>query len=97
LFKCGFNKAQNITQKFLVFCFAAYIIFLPISVKGQTNFYQKPLSSKDIVSGWQYRWGDSPVNKVGKFEWAVEGQDKLSWHNFTVPGKPQNNANRKNV
>ena len=71
--------------------------FLPISVWAQTNFYQSPIPSKEITTEWQYRWGDSPVNKSGLPEWALDDPENSSWNWFKIPGQPPNIHHLKNV
>ncbi len=39
------------------------------------------------VGGWQYRWGDSPVDEDGKLTWLSEsGYDKV-WYHINKPSK----------
>ncbi|MEQ9671129.1 ATP-binding protein [Coleofasciculus sp. G2-EDA-02] len=40
-----------------------------------------------LTQGWQYRWGDSPVNEDGVPIWTQEDWYNSAWQPFQVPGK----------
>jgi signal transduction histidine kinase len=41
-----------------------------------------------IREGWQYRWGDSPVNADGQPEWVVAESEPETWKDTKFPGQP---------
>lgn len=41
----------------------------------------------DLDSGWEYRWGDSPVDSSGVPEW-VSGSDPEHWNAIDFPSNP---------
>ncbi|MDP4146289.1 MAG: ATP-binding protein [Bacillota bacterium] len=40
-----------------------------------------------VMGGWQYRNGDSPVDKKGNPVWLTDNNN-VSWENFSIPGTP---------
>lgn len=53
---------------------ALAIIAVPAGIRGNaaTPLNPEPVT---LTSGWQYRWGDSPVDSSGAFAWLVDSPD----------------------
>lgn len=62
----------------------------PQALSGNSlNHYEKTI---EIPSGWQYHWGDSPLDNNGHFLWLDNNSSKEGWVNFQFPGRPKNNS-----
>jgi signal transduction histidine kinase len=68
------------------------LIWIFISNIGTFSFKKKSTVTP-VNSGWQYRTGDSPIDKNGKLLWLYDNNNAL-WKVFSVPGHP--NINNKN-
>lgn len=48
-----------------------------------------------LRDGWQYRWGDSPLDAAGRFAWLGESESSAQWHDIadfvTPPGAADQN------
>ena len=49
------------------------------------------------LSGWQYRWGDSPVDAGGRFLWMDKDHDDTGWTDYEFPGRPSNRGNYRSI
>lgn len=58
--------------------------------------FQPAQAKTDLDSGWQYRWGDSPVDSAGVPEW-VRGGDPDQWHAIGFPSNPPDRQGRQQV
>jgi two-component system sensor histidine kinase ChiS len=47
----------------------------------------KDLPPIEITQGWQYRWGDSPLDEAGVPTWTKEKISSPDWQTFQVPKK----------
>ncbi|MBS9402511.1 diguanylate cyclase [Halomonas sp. TRM85114] len=68
----------------LVFC-------LSISVPLQAG-----ATTTDLESGWQYRWGDSPLDENGTLVWTQEAVDE-AWQPIGFPSNPPGRDERQNA
>jgi len=59
-------------------------------------FFQPAYAKTDLDSGWEYRWGDSPVNSAGLPEW-VSGDDPSQWNAIGFPSNPPDRQGRDQV
>lgn len=50
----------------------------------------------DIESGWEYRWGDSPVNAAGVPEWIIQDAPG-QWNAIGFPSNPPDRQGREQV
>ncbi|MBB3140855.1 GGDEF domain-containing protein [Halomonas organivorans] len=50
-------------------------------------------SSRDLESGWEYRWGDSPRLADGTPAWIQPGKDE-AWHAIGFPSNPPHREGR---
>lgn len=91
------QKKTAILHTVLSIVFIAYAIFFWVfivkldtqSLAGNsTELSQKTLK---ITSGWQYHWGDSPIDSNGHFLWLDNHSSKEGWVDFQFPGRPENN------
>jgi diguanylate cyclase (GGDEF)-like protein len=51
----------------------------------------------DMLGGFVYRWGDSPLNNQGFPEWVFDRIDSPGWIPFENPGRPDNPDRLKNI
>jgi signal transduction histidine kinase len=82
-------------MKKTIFCIIGIILILfSIVVFNIGNFsFEQGTPSAPVNSGWQYRDGDSPVDKNGKLLWLYDN-NYTAWRNFSIPGQPNiNNDN----
>jgi signal transduction histidine kinase len=62
--------------------FAALVLSLaPVAVLGQENAYVAGRGGPQPIQleGWQYRWGDSPSDQSGVFEWLRADESDPQW------------------
>jgi two-component system sensor histidine kinase ChiS len=71
-----------------------FVTKLPIQLQSHT-FTNSPLI--EITQGWQYRWGDSPLNDVGIPIWTEEEATNSDWKSFKVPGKINRPSGEKTI
>ncbi len=45
----------------------------------------KPNSIINLEGNWKYRWGNSPVDKQGRFFWLSNNDIDTSWHSINKP------------
>lgn len=50
----------------------------------------------DLESGWEYRWGDSPVDETGAPEW-ITGSEPGQWSAIGFPSNPPDRLGRDQV
>jgi diguanylate cyclase (GGDEF)-like protein len=70
--------------------FGLFISRLDINTTPASNAkdISKPI---ELNSGWQYHWGDSPLDKNGDFVWLENNLPTDNWNNnFQFPGRPKN-------
>jgi len=91
-----------IKNRFLIFKITLWALFLLVSVflcvfiadldRKATVEYKtyRPTEVIDRITGWQYHWGDSPVNSDGNFEWLDSSASDEGWIDFQFPGRPEN-------
>ncbi|NIV11394.1 MAG: hypothetical protein GWN62_08960, partial [Aliifodinibius sp.] len=56
-------------------------VFIPLQILAQNTTGQEP-PPIDLIDGWQYRWGDSPVNENGDFVWLYQELSAPGWTNW---------------
>jgi signal transduction histidine kinase len=85
-------------MKKTIFCIIG-IIFVLFSLVvfniGDFSFEQRT-PSIPVNTGWQYRAGDSPVDKNGKLLWLYDNNN-TAWKYFSIPGQPNINNNNRYV
>ncbi|RMH77147.1 MAG: response regulator [Cyanobacteria bacterium J007] len=74
----------------------AYVLLFAIAVltsvvlalPGETQPYLDSTGNEPVVldRGWEYRWGDSPIDGTGTPLWTQSEADKEAWHPLEVPG-----------
>ncbi|MFW3615991.1 GGDEF domain-containing protein [Billgrantia antri] len=64
-------------------------LFLPLLVLFSLSPGLVKAASLDLDSGWEYRWGDSPVLEDGTPAWLVM-EDETAWHAIDFPSNPPN-------
>lgn len=52
---------------------------------------------RNLESGWQYRWGDSPFDVLGRPEWSLSPSDEGLWKTIDFPSNPPDRNGRSNV
>ncbi len=83
----GLTRAQIFLfiGAFLVAVLSGLFVSQTLSPIQSQIFTNSP--SVEITQGWQYRWGDSPLNKAGIPLWTEEDVSNPDWKPFKVPGK----------
>jgi two-component system sensor histidine kinase ChiS len=83
----------GLTRARIFLCLGAFLVVvlsglfvtrLPIELQSQTFRNPPPI---EITQGWQYRWGDSPLNDASIPRWTEEDVSNSAWKSFKVPGK----------
>jgi two-component system sensor histidine kinase ChiS len=81
------------TRARIVLFFGAFLLalFSGLFVQTPPSLSQSPpsINSKpiELTQGWQYRWGESPVDIEGVPTWIQEDTLDSQWQSFKVPGK----------
>lgn len=57
------------------------LLFIPAEVFSQENLWQNP-PPIELSGGWQYRWGDSPLNEKGNPLWICQDSSDTGWDNI---------------
>ena len=81
---------------------AAAIVFSMLFVLNLNSEYAAIISSSFDdrtykLSGWQFRWGDSPVGADGRFLWLDKDYENSEWTDFEFPGRPHNSENYRSI
>ncbi len=83
----GWPRAQ------IILCLGAFLLILlscllfntaPSQAKSLTT---TDLAPREITEGWQYRWGDSPLDETGVPIWTKEEISSPGWQAFQFPKK----------
>lgn len=84
-----FFKRKQLLQLLLSLFFLVMIV---IPVRAGDGLYHQPRRLQDLSEGWQYRYGDSPINIQNIPVWIFDNDPKsLVWKDFSIPGQPPNN------
>ena len=59
-------------------------------VSGQNN-----VLTQDLTEGWQYRWGDSPLDEMGRPIWASESFSSEGWQAFSFSDPPDDRQSQE--
>ncbi len=88
----GTKNRKNLKRLLLAICFLQIVLVYPIH--AEDNYYTKSRSLESLFKGWQYRWGDSPLNEHGLPLWIFDSDsENLDWEPLSVPGQPPNPKN----
>jgi len=71
------NPGIDLWRSIILVAFAALIILWPLSLLAQTTEDTDTLPPIEITEGWQYRWGDSPLDGDGVPAWLYK--DSPEW------------------
>jgi len=66
-----------------------FIANLDYKLTSKYNTYQ-PAESYSEFFRWQYRWGDSPLDDKGNFQWLDSSASDEGWTEYMFPGRPEN-------
>ncbi|WP_404375044.1 diguanylate cyclase [Vreelandella aquamarina] len=78
----------NIVSRYRLGWVAACMLWLAAPGDGQADDIPQPLF------GWEYRWGDSPLDEKGAPIWL---QEESGWHSVTSPSNPPGRAGQQTV
>jgi len=87
----------------IILCLGAFLLILlscllfntaPSQAKSLTTTDLAPI---EITEGWQYRWGDSPLDETGVPIWTKEEISSPGWQAFQFPKKLRKPAGEKIV
>ena len=72
-----------------IFIFWVFVIKLDThTFSGENaNHFEKTI---DMTYGWQYHWGDSPLDKFSNLVWLDDNYPAGGWVSFQFPGRPDN-------
>lgn len=91
------TKNKNLVLKItLIMFFVIFTTILWVFIANLDNqvilkykTYQ-PTESYSEFSQWHYRWGDSPLDDKGNFQWLDSSASEEGWTEFMFPGRPEN-------
>ncbi len=73
---------------------AGHIFLWIVAAGAPASAGESPVTSVIVSGGWEYRWGDSPVEEDGRLTWAVEPAGAEGWTRTDVledlPGRGEN-------
>ncbi len=83
---------------FLVFSAILWMFIADLDQQATLEYktYQ-PSEAISRISGWQYHWGDSPVDSDGNFQWLNPSSSEEGWIEFQFPGRPENPEKYKSI
>ncbi|HBL58135.1 MAG TPA: histidine kinase [Cyanobacteria bacterium UBA8803] len=82
------------TRNRIILCLGALLLTVlsslpfptaPSSAQSQTAVHSLPV--EELVQGWQYRWGDSPVDETGIPVWTKPQRSSSDWQSFQFPNR----------
>lgn len=76
--------------------FALLLALVPGPLLQAASSATEPSSTLDLESGWQYRWGDSPMTPEGVPLWSIEPGDEY-WQDLDFPANPPGRNGQTNV
>ncbi len=82
---------QSFFRNALLMLFMCMLFFAPLNLMA---LYNSPVP---IDQGWQYRFGDAPLNADGAPLWVYDSPSDSAWRDFQYPGQPPNNLGMQNV
>src|SRR5919202_3000282 len=91
------------TRDQIVLCLGTFLLTVlsslqfhiaPSQAKSQVTTNLPPI---EITQGWQYRWGDSPVDETGVPIWTEEEISSPGWQPFQFPKKLKKPSGEKIV
>jgi diguanylate cyclase (GGDEF)-like protein len=53
--------------------------------------------ARDLEAGWEYRWGDSPLDERGRPMWLREGSEDPEWKPIAFPSNPPGRNGEEHV
>ncbi len=69
--------------------------FVPLDNASQ-SLIQSELSSIEITEGWQYRWGDSPLDEGSIPIWSYDDLGNTAWQPLAKLGRPPDYDGQRN-
>ncbi len=90
----------NTLVAFLFVFSAIFCVFLANLDRQATLKYRtyQPSKAISMISGWQYHWGDSPIDSDGNFQWLdPSSSSEEGWIEFQFPGRPGNPEKYKTI
>ncbi len=87
------NRGISLLRRILLGVLLTLFCFGPVLLLAQQSENTDTLPPLKITEGWQYRWGDSPVDEFGVPTWIYQDEDSPLWKpapttaNFPVEGK----------
>ncbi|WP_165778778.1 sensor histidine kinase [Leptospira perolatii] len=80
-----------------VFLFSILLLMVFSILRNSPNkHFTSSLPVIEILDGWQYRWGDSPIDTEGVPIWTKENSDK-EWTSFVWAQQPPNRNGAKDL
>lgn len=56
--------------------------FVPFSLTAGNSHPSSELMFIELVDGWQFRWGDSPLDRKGRMQWLFAQGEEAPWQNL---------------
>ncbi|MEO8892436.1 MAG: ATP-binding protein [Coleofasciculaceae cyanobacterium] len=89
------NFMFGLTRVKIILCLSIFLLAIIFSLNFSTNHSQSQEATvnsppKEIIKGWQYHWGDIPLDSKGRINLAAKEISVLDWHSFSFPKKLNN-------
>jgi two-component system, sensor histidine kinase ChiS len=92
----------GLTRTKIILCLGIFLLAIILSLNFNTTNSQaqyqgnKNPPPKEIIEGWQYHWGEIPLDSEENLLLNQNEISKLDWHSFSFP-KKLNNKHRKKI
>lgn len=97
------RKGRRVIYAIIFLILIAYCIYFGFFISGLDTNATPASNAKnlpepiEINSGWQFHWGDSPLDGNGNFVWLDKALSTENWDSFQFPGKPVNPGNYNSI
>lgn len=71
-----------------------FILLIAAPCQSQVSSAENP-DPAELLHGWQYRWGDSPLDADGVPLWTLDDRDESDWKNIDRPFDPPDRSGQE--
>jgi two-component system sensor histidine kinase ChiS len=95
------NFMFGLTRVKIILCLSIFLLAIIFSLNFSINHSQSQEEAtinsphKEIIKGWQYHWGDIPLESKERINLAPKEISVLDWHSFNFPKKLNNKQGKK--
>ncbi|MGC1395090.1 MAG: 7TM diverse intracellular signaling domain-containing protein, partial [Coleofasciculaceae cyanobacterium] len=95
------NFMFGLSRVKIILCLSIFLLAIIFSLNFSTNHSQSQQATinpppQEIIEGWQYHWGDIPLDSKEQINLTPNEISALNWHSFNFP-KKLNNKHGKTI